>query len=65
MMRDSAPPVVERLGLEDVAEEEDAFLGEESSKIAVDTGNCQVCVRTFSILSLFINLPSCLTICSL
>lgn len=45
MMRDSAPPVVvERPGLEDVAEEEDVFVGEGSSKSTLEPGSCQVCL---------------------
>lgn len=58
MMRDSAPPVVERPGLEDVAEEEDAFPGVESCKVAVDTVDSEVCGDA-------LNLPLCQTICSL
>lgn len=41
MMRDSAPPVVERPGLEDVAEEEDVFAAE-GSKSMPQPGSCQV-----------------------
>ena len=42
MMRDSAPPIVERPGLEDVAEEEDVFAAEVSAKCALQPGSCQV-----------------------
>lgn len=50
MMRDSAPPVVERPGLEDVAEEEDVFAAEGSSKSTLERGCCQVgvCVGVFT-----------------
>ncbi|XP_055083499.1 diacylglycerol kinase zeta-like isoform X1 [Periophthalmus magnuspinnatus] len=43
MMRDCGAPAVERLGLEDVAEEEDALTGESSSMSALKPGSyCQV-----------------------
>ena len=43
MMRDSAPPAVERPGLEDVAEEEDVFAAEGSSESPLQPGGvCQV-----------------------
>ncbi|XP_063734177.1 LOW QUALITY PROTEIN: diacylglycerol kinase zeta-like [Eleginops maclovinus] len=41
MMRDSAPPAVERPGLEDVAEEEDVFAAEGSSESPLQTGSLQ------------------------
>lgn len=47
MMRDSAPPVVQRPGLEDVAEEEDVFGGEESAKSPLEPGSCQVGVFSY------------------
>ncbi|CAK6976518.1 diacylglycerol kinase zeta-like isoform X5 [Scomber scombrus] len=42
MMRDSAPQIVERPGLEDVAEEEDVFAAEVSAKSALLHSSCQV-----------------------
>lgn len=44
MMRGSAAPVVERPGLEDVAEEEDVFAAEGSSRSTLEPCSCQVCV---------------------
>lgn len=41
MMRDPESPLVERPGLEDVAEEEDVFPAEDSG--APEPGSCQVC----------------------
>lgn len=54
MMTDSAPPVVERPGLEDVAEEEDVFAGEVSAKSTRLPGSCQVgvCVWVCELLHL-------------
>lgn len=42
MMRDSTPAVVERPGLEDVAEEEDPFAAEGRSKSTLKPSSCQV-----------------------
>lgn len=45
MKRDCAAPAVERLGLEDVAEEEDVFGVPENSRGTAKVDSCQVCVR--------------------
>lgn len=41
MMRGCDAPAVERLGLEDVAEEEDALAGESTSTSALESGSCR------------------------
>lgn len=45
MMRDSSPPAAERPGLQDVAEEEDVFAAEGSSKSTLELRGCKVSVR--------------------